>query len=214
MAVGVYIDGFNFYFRLYKNEHRDKPVPARLKWLDLEKMASVLMPREDIGHISYFTAPVNPERDRGQAERQRAFLLALESLSKVEVVLGEFRWVHHRGTRRQDGNGTPEKFWHWEEKGSDVNIAISMVRDACQHRYDKLLLISNDSDLVGPVKLVTQELGVPVIQCSPDITINRALKQVATASFAIQPRRLTNCRLPDLVTTPGGSTVTCPPAWR
>lgn len=214
MAVGVYIDGFNFYYGLWGREGRRQPVSPRLKWLNLEKMAEMLMPREQVACIGYFTAQVTQQREPGQAERQRAYLLALQSLPRVDVVLGEFRWVHHKGTLRADGTGRREKFYHFEEKGSDVNAAISMVRDACQNRYDKMLLISNDSDLIGPVQMVTQELGVPVFHCSPDVTINRGLRAVATDSFILQPRRLTSCRLTDEVLTPSGISVTCPDAWR
>nr|MBA3276137.1 hypothetical protein [Chloroflexia bacterium] len=116
MVVGVYVDGFNFYYRVFHNDNRTKRVPNRYKWLDIVKMAQVLLPREDIAHVGYFTAPINRKRSEEQADRQRACLLALESLPAVEIVLGEFRWVNHMGTLKRNGSGDRERFWHWEEK--------------------------------------------------------------------------------------------------
>lgn len=213
MSTGVYIDGFNFYYRVYRNDRRDSKVPNRYKWLDLVSMARMLLPRETVDYVGYFTAPVDPSSGRGKSSRQRAFLLALESLPELEVILGNFRWVHHSGTLNESGRGPVEKFWHWEEKGSDVNIAMRMVRDACQKRFDKMMIISNDSDLQGPISMVVTELGIPVIQCSPDINVNRALRDVSTHSMILQTKRLSTCLLPTTLVLPNGSTVTRPPNW-
>jgi uncharacterized LabA/DUF88 family protein len=198
---------------MFKNANRRPSVPNRLKWLDLMAFARRLLPHDEIVYLGYFTAPVDPQRSPAQASRQRAYLLALESLEGVETILGYFRWVSHRGT--QDPGGQPPKhiFWHWKEKGSDVNLAMHMVRDACQHRYEKMLLISNDSDLVGTVRMIIHEMGVPVIVASPGTTVGKALRNAATASFAIQPDRLRRCEFPDVVTTKLGFTVTRPETW-
>lgn len=215
MPVGIYVDGFNFYYRVFRNDRRNVRVAAKCKWLDLEKLAKLLLPREEITYVGYFTAQVDPNSGAGKASRQRAYLLALQSLPHVDVVLGNIRWVHHKGTRHTDGSGPQETFRHWEETGSDVNIATRRVRDACEKRYHTMSLISNDSDLVGPVAMVNSELGVPVIQCSPDVNINRALRDAAHSSIILQQtRRLDGCLLPDVVTFPCGLTVHRPTTWR
>ncbi len=41
-----------------------------------------------------------------------------------------------------------------EEKETDVNIALHLLRDAHQDRFDRALLISGDSDLVPAVRMV------------------------------------------------------------
>ena len=46
-----------------------------------------------------------------------------------------------------------------EEKGSDVNIATHMVHDAHLGLYDTAVVISNDSDLVEPVKIIRYKLN-------------------------------------------------------
>jgi uncharacterized LabA/DUF88 family protein len=54
-----------------------------------------------------------------------------------------------------------------EEKGSDVNIAAHLINDGHKRRYEVAILISNDSDLVEPVKIVRNELKFPVGVLNP-----------------------------------------------
>jgi hypothetical protein len=49
-----------------------------------------------------------------------------------------------------------------EEKGSDVNIATYMLGDAFRNDCDQLVVITNDSDLAGPVRIINKEFGIPV----------------------------------------------------
>lgn len=49
-----------------------------------------------------------------------------------------------------------------EEKGSDVNIATSLLRDGFKGEYEVAVLITNDSDLVEPIKVVRRDLGLTV----------------------------------------------------
>ena len=54
-----------------------------------------------------------------------------------------------------------------EEKGSDVNIAAHMVHDGHLGRYDVAILVSNDSDLAEPVRIVRHELNKTVGMLNP-----------------------------------------------
>jgi len=49
-----------------------------------------------------------------------------------------------------------------EEKGSDVNLAVHMVNDGWKNQYDCCCVVSNDSDLAEPLKIVSRELGKTV----------------------------------------------------
>jgi hypothetical protein len=52
--------------------------------------------------------------------------------------------------------------WKTEEKGSDVNLGVHLVRDAFKGHFDLAAVFTNDTDLVEPVRIVTQELnGTP-----------------------------------------------------
>jgi uncharacterized LabA/DUF88 family protein len=176
-------------------------------------MAQMLLPNERVAYVGYFTALIDPNtRLSPKADRQRAYLRALQSVPEIVVIEGSFRWVHHNGVPNEDGSGRRSIFWHWEEKGSDVNIAMHMIRDACQRRYSKMMLISNDSDLVGPVTMVVKELNIPVIQCSPDINTNKAFMKATDQRIILQTKRLGACRFPEVVVLPDGGTIRRPGA--
>ena len=49
-----------------------------------------------------------------------------------------------------------------EEKGSDVNIATHVLVDAFRNDCTQQVLITNDSDLAEPVRIINKELGLPV----------------------------------------------------
>ena len=55
----VYVDGFNLYYRILKR--------VRCNWLNISKLASLLLPTYDIVKVRYFTALVAPSaHDRDQ----------------------------------------------------------------------------------------------------------------------------------------------------
>jgi hypothetical protein len=45
-----------------------------------------------------------------------------------------------------------------EEKGSDVNLATHLLHDPHMDRFDVAVVISNDSDLLEPIKIARQDL--------------------------------------------------------
>ena len=49
-----------------------------------------------------------------------------------------------------------------EEKGSDVNLATHLLNDGYKKAYDIAVLITNDSDLIEPVRIIREELKLPV----------------------------------------------------
>jgi uncharacterized LabA/DUF88 family protein len=46
-----------------------------------------------------------------------------------------------------------------EEKGSDVNLATQWLLDAVDHRFDCAAVVSNDSDLLAPIRALRQRFG-------------------------------------------------------
>ena len=60
-----------------------------------------------------------------------------------------------------------------EEKGSDVNLASYLLLDGFRQDYDVAIVISNDSDLAEPIRLVRGELGLPVGVLAPTVKKGR-----------------------------------------
>ena len=67
-----------------------------------------------------------------------------------------------------------------EEKGSDVNLATYLLMDAFDQDYELALVVSNDSDLVGPIEVVQRRFGLPVGVVNPHRTTSHALRVAAS----------------------------------
>jgi hypothetical protein len=64
-----------------------------------------------------------------------------------------------------------------EEKGSDVNLATYLLLDGFQKAYDTAVLVTNDSDLLEPLRVVRNVLGLQVGILCPN----------AKASWVLRP---------------------------
>jgi hypothetical protein len=67
-----------------------------------------------------------------------------------------------------------------EEKGSDVNLASHLIRDGFRGKYDVAVVVSKDTDLCEPMRIVNKELGLPVGLLCPDGDVPKGLRQVAS----------------------------------
>lgn len=214
MRVHVYVDGFNFYYRLFKNQRRKHPLPRSYKWLNIHALACALEPAGSIEWIGYFTAYVSSTtNDPFQHERQRAYIEALKTISCLEVVPGNFLSVRKWGVPIGGNPAIPIEFTAFEEKGSDVNLACRLVLDGARQSFDHALVITNDGDLVEPVRIVTQDIGLPVTVISPDVNINGKLRTVATEAKTLDTKLFRNCLFSDQLTNAAGVPITKPQQW-
>jgi hypothetical protein len=219
LGTYVYIDGFNFYYRLFKNDRRVHRLPVHFRWLDLLKLSQRLAPGQAIDWIGYFTAYVTVNtNDPDQHLRQRAYIEALRTIPCLEVVEGNFQRTTKRGMpfgcMTCGATATaPISFDTFEEKGSDVNIAARLVRDAARKAFSEALLISNDSDLMEAIRIATRDFGRVVHVLSPDINVNLALTSVATSAYPLDTKLLKRCLFPPTLTNAAGVVVSRPPAW-
>ena len=91
-----------------------------------------------------------------------------------------------------------------EEKGSDVNLAAHLVRDAYMGKFGTAVLITNDSDLAEPVRIVANEVGRPVGILNPHQHHSQVLRQLATFVKRIRQSDLHACQFPDPMTDAKG----------
>jgi hypothetical protein len=154
VRVNVYIDGFNLYYGAVKGTPH--------KWLNLAEMCRLLLPRDQILQIKYFTALVNPRpSDPDQRSRQETFLRALKTIPNLSIIYGFFLTHEITMPLAPPARGF-QRVIKTEEKGSDVNLATHLLMDGFDDAYELAVVVSNDSDLLEPIKVVTQRLGKPV----------------------------------------------------
>lgn len=99
-----------------------------------------------------------------------------------------------------------------EEKGSDVNLASHLVRDAFEDRFDVAVLITNDSDLLEPLRIVTTELGKQVGILNPQRHPAFVLAKAATFFKKVRSGVLGASQLPDELADADG-TFRKPTGW-
>jgi uncharacterized LabA/DUF88 family protein len=179
----VYIDGFNLYYGCVKGTPH--------KWLDLESFCERLLPKDNIEQIRYFTAKVSARPGEPQApQHQETYLRALATIGKLSIHYGHFLTnstylplvkVPRIGNRKAHVIKT-------EEKGSDVNLASHALLDGFRGRYETAVIISNDSDLREPVRMIGHELGLRVGVINPHPARKRSRELSAEAHFFKQVR--------------------------
>lgn len=204
MKTNIYVDGFNFYYGCIKN--------TPYHWLNLAKMCKFLLPNDDIHCIKYFTALVTARRnDPDKPLRQQTFLRALKTIPNLEIILGTF--LSHEVTMPlAPPNKGYAKVIKTEEKGSDVNIATHLLVDGFRDDYELAVIVSNDSDLLEPIKFVTRELGKPVGLLNPHKHPSVELSHNALFVKQIRKSVLVNSLFSDVLTD-GQGTFSKPKGW-
>jgi hypothetical protein len=99
-----------------------------------------------------------------------------------------------------------------EEKGSDVNLATHLLWDGFKSDYDIAVVVSNDSDLLEPIKIIRRELGLQVGLLNPQKKPSRVLQQEADFLRQIRKGVLQASQFPPTLTDSQG-TITKPSSW-
>lgn len=202
--VVFYVDGFNLYFGLRSRGWR------RYYWLDLRRLAeNLLKPDQRLVMVRYFTARISRRRGKsGKFRRQAAFLEALETLKDVYLHYGHY----HAKTRRCLRCGAA---WEsYEEKMTDVNIAVELLGDAQDDLFDTAVIVSGDSDLTAPVSAVRRRYPKKrVIVVFPPDRDSVQLRNAATAAFRIGRKKLKQSQLPDRIAKADGYVLLRPARW-
>lgn len=199
--VAAYIDGFNLYHGLHEDGRRHL-------WLDLEGLAhSLLKPGQELVVARYFTARVrnNPASER----RQTRYLKALAAHSAIlDIRYGRFQEKSMRCRR------CTRSWTTYEEKESDVALAVSLVADGLNGLFDTALIISADSDMAPAIReLRASRPEVRVLAALPPNRNSNDLRAHCDASFSIGAAKIRQAQLPETVMD-GPYPLTRPTYWK
>ena len=202
--VAVYVDGLNLYYGLKSRGWR------RYYWLDLRRLAErLLRPGQRLEMVRYFTARFQPSAfDPYRHIRQDTYLKALETLPDLTIQYG-----HHLP---KTGNclRCGASWTTFEEKMTDVNIAVAMLRDAQYNAFDTAIVISADSDLTAPIDTILQDYpGKRVVVAFPPYRYSRDLANHATATFSLWLKTIARSQFPAQVSDANGYPLHRPARW-
>lgn len=167
----IYIDSWNLYYGSLNKRG------LGFKWINLESWLQKIFPNNDIQKIKFFTAKSSGKYDPTKPIRQDTFFRALKTLPKLEIIEGTFIF-NTKSILTTTGNRVLADIP--EEKGTDVNLAVHLVNDAHNKKFETAIIVSNDSDFAEAVRIVTQELHLKVGILSPFKNNSRELCRYAT----------------------------------
>ena len=201
----MYVDGFNLYFGLRSKGWR------KYYWLDLCALATALLkPGQTLEAVHYFTSRMRgKDRNAGTIQRQGIYLEALATRPRLKTHFGHYlekpKRCHTCGARWID----------YEEKMTDVNIAVQLLSDAVDDQFDTAILVSGDSDLTAPLKrLRAQFPGKRLIIAFPPGRHSFELRKAADATFTIGEANLRRSQLPPQVLREDSFLLERPLQWR
>lgn len=169
------------------------------------------MPSHQINKVRYFTALVDSRGDPNRTARQLIYIRALQTIPNLTITYGQFRprQKNRPLVRPVPGMPTYVDVLDTEEKGSDVNLASYLLLDAFKRDYEQAVVLTSDSDLALPIKMVRDDLGLPVIVVNPNLRPRRdlplELKSAASEVRNLRPAALHQSQFPPTLVDANGS---------
>lgn len=195
----VYFDGYNLYHAV--DDLRDDS----LKWLDLRALAqSMLRDDERLDQVLYFTAYAT--HYPGAYRRHRQYVAALKA-EGVQVVLGQFK------KKFPKCNVCQARYRTHEEKETDVNIAIHLVRDTLQEAFERAIVVSADTDMRSAVSMARSLGGEKLIDVVAPPGRGKYARHLKPL-FELTAGRLRKCRLREVYRSGGKVIAEAPLKYR
>lgn len=217
----AYIDGFNLYHRALQN------TPYR--WCNPKLLIeAVLNHPRCLKVLNFYTARVSAKIDADAPRKQQIYLNALATIPEIKVTYGSFQ-VQNKWRRMSEDMADVFKpkaelvrVMNPEEKGSDVNLGAHLIRDGFTREYEQAIICTNDTDLCEPIRIVVEELKLPVFLVSSNSQNNKSVSTAKKLVNAVggehnvrhmHTTHLKAAMLPDKLVGKRGTTIKMPPSW-
>lgn len=180
MRAALYVDGFNLYYPI----HEMGAEWSHLKWASLWKLGELICEPHGAELVKTVLCTAVPAHYPDKRDRHNTFNNA-QRANGVTVVLG-----HHM----HDG----EK---WNEKQTDINVALSLILDACDDIYDMAILISADSDQGATAKTFSERFPHKrlLAVAPPERSVPDKVKPYAFQHFTINRPLMERCVMREAV---------------
>jgi uncharacterized LabA/DUF88 family protein len=172
-----------------------------LKWLDLRRLGRLICARH--GTISvkvcFFTAV--PDEPEDVKSRHRTFNTALRAVG-VDIVEGHHVIDPDSGKR--------------QEKQTDINLALHLIRDAHDNVYDCAYILSSDSDQAATAKMLKSWFPNKYLVgvAPPSNKVPEKLITYADTHFELTMADLERCVFDDPLIGRSGKPIPRPDAYR
>lgn len=194
--VYAYYDGSNFYHLIKTN--------YGITNIYFHHMTSQLLDlnTEELIKIKYFNSPINQEEDPQNYASQQKFFDNLKKTPFLDLFLGRLvkrllnkinidcpNCGHQKASVINCPNCEEQiditKTYKSTEKGVDVKLAINLLLDALNEKYDVALLFSGDADFCPAIRYIIKNLGKEIIFCHFPIPKTDELMQTCSENRLI-----------------------------
>lgn len=184
LRTRAYVDGYNLYYGCLKGTAHKWLDPVRL----IENILSSVLVADDEGRpckpvllpcsLKFFTAQIleSAARDLDSVACQRHYHNALRKTHADRLQLIEGYYAQQPARARLLDLHQPTKWprlceevtiWSLEEKQSDVNLALHILRDALLGEVDHVVVVTNDTDIAPALQMVRELTKVRVGVVTP-----------------------------------------------
>ncbi|MDP3026939.1 MAG: NYN domain-containing protein [Nanoarchaeota archaeon] len=165
--ISIYIDGANFVYGLkslnpkYSDYH-----------FDFKNFIKRIIGKNKLIDVLYYNASLKQEINPRRFKEQQKLIARLRKISKCKVILCK---------RQKRFNKADEEYY--TIKGDDINLALDMLNDAWENKYDRAVLISGDGDFAPLVKYVRSKNKEAEIISFEKIASRNLINEVNRYSF-------------------------------
>jgi uncharacterized LabA/DUF88 family protein len=164
MRICIYIDGANFYGGLTSINKRFTDAK-----FDFERYVNYLVGGDQLVKINYYNALVKKKINEKIWKKQNDFFNRLRKIPKCKVTLC---------ARKSRLNILGEEYH--TIKGDDISLALDMMEDCYNDRFDKAIFISGDgdfADLLNRIKKKGKKIEICYFEgCVAGILLKKADK--------------------------------------
>jgi uncharacterized LabA/DUF88 family protein len=139
--VSVYIDGANFYGGLTYINKRFTDTK-----FDFENYIKYLVHKDKLVKVNYYNALIKKRTNERIWKKQKSFFDRLRKIPKFKVSLC---------TRKSRLNLLGEEYH--TIKGDDLMLALDMIEDCYNDKFDRAILFSGDGDFIELLKRVKKK---------------------------------------------------------
>jgi len=143
MKVSIFIDGNNFYHGLRATYGKEKS----LKKFDFNKFLSHLTKDNIIVNIFYYNVELDKAHNSEKHKSQKEFFDNLLKIPKLNLILCKLLKRKLKNTKN----------YYYVLKEDDIHMAVDMVEQAYEDKFDIAILVSGDGDFVPAVKAVQRK---------------------------------------------------------
>lgn len=235
-SVNIYIDWFNLYYAIQK-KIKDSSSWWRKEFqrCDFHKLFShFLKEDEEINTIYFFSA--YRVWDQWVIDRHIAYISALSN-HNIRPIL--WKYLSKTNTYTKGKNPieailcdktiesplayidllTSLSYWTYEEKETDVKIALQIVEDAFLGKYDHAYIISWDSDITPAIETVRKLVKQWVISSKLFSSIlvpgtkGKKIRKLCNYQYDITTKQMIDSVLPHNIIIDNTTTISIPKEW-